>query len=380
MKNSRHIFKAITAILFIVLCNCSVDKGQKPEPGLKDAFSRKFYIGVAMNAPQITGADTLSIKLIKHHFNSITAENCMKSESVQPVEDSFNYTLADKFVEFGKKNNMKIIGHVLIWHTQAPAWFFSDKEGKDVTRDVLIGRMKNHIYSLVGRYKGRVHGWDVVNEAIMDNGTWRENKFYKIIGEDYVHLAFEFAREADPAAELYYNDYSMALPGRREGVVKMIRKLQEQGIKVDGIGMQCHVNMNFPSIEEFEKSILAFSGLGVKVMITEMDITVLPSPDQQAGADIANNFEYKKAMNPYTESLPDSVEIAWNKRYAAFFKLFLKHRDKIDRVTVWGLTDGQSWRNYWPMRGRTDYPLLFNRDFKAKPIVETIIKEASALK
>ncbi|GAB3819087.1 endo-1,4-beta-xylanase [Pontibacter rugosus] len=329
-----------------------------------------------MNAEQIMGNDAEAIKVVKAHFNAVVAENCMKSGMIQPREGEFRFALPDRFVEFGEKNGMHINGHTLIWHSQAPQWFFTDNKGHDVSREVLIQRMKNHIAAVVGRYKGRVHTWDVVNEAILDDGSWRKSKFYEIIGEDFIKLAFQFAQEADPEAELYYNDYSMANPGKRAGVVAMVEKLQKQGVRIDGIGMQGHIGLNHPSIEEFEKSIVAFSDLGVKVMITELDLTVLPSPGQNVGADVSANFEYQQKMNPYANGLPDSVSKAFNERYLQFFKLFLKHQDKITRVTLWGVNDGSSWRNGWPVRGRTDYPLLFDRKNKPKPVVKSIIQLA----
>jgi endo-1,4-beta-xylanase len=375
MKLKSYYF-VISFMVIALFPNCKAEES-KSEKALQEALKGKFLIGVAMNADQITGKDTAGVRLIKEHFNSITPENCMKSEVLQPEEGKFDFALADQYVDFGQKNNMFIVGHTLIWHSQAPKWFFVDKDGKDVSREVLIERMKNHIYTVVGRYKGRVNGWDVVNEAIEDDGSFRKSKFYEIIGEDYIRLAFEFAREADPEAELYYNDYSMSKEGKRDAVVKMVRNLQSQGVKIDGIGMQGHMTMDFPTLEEEEKSIVAFSETGVKVMITELDLTVLPSPGTKVSADVALSYEYQKQLNPYPNGLPDSVAQAAHDRYAEFFRLFLKHADKIDRVTMWGLTDGDSWRNNWPVPGRTDYPLLFDRNYQPKPIVETIIKEAN---
>ncbi|MFN8257106.1 MAG: endo-1,4-beta-xylanase [Bacteroidales bacterium] len=344
---------------------------------MKNALRDKFYIGVAMNSYQILGKDKKGVEIILEHFNSIVAENCMKAEIIQPKEGVFNFKLADKFVDFGLKNNMQIIGHCLIWHSQAPKWFFTDDKGKDVSREIMIARMKNHIKTLVGRYKGKVKGWDVLNEAFEDDGSWRKSKFYQIIGEDYIQLAFQFAFEADPKAELYYNDYSMAKEGRRNAVVKMVQNLQKQGVKIDGIGMQAHITMDFPSIEEEEKSIVAFGNLGVKVMITEMDLSTIPFPSQNITANIATSYEFRKEYDPYADGLPDSAALAIHNRYLDFFKLFLKHHDVISRVTVWGVQDGQSWKNNWPVKGRTDFPLLFDRDYKAKPIVESIIEEAA---
>ena len=369
--------KLLLAIVIstLIAINCS-EAQQKPNT-LKSAFEGKFLIGVAVNADQASGKDTTGVRVIKQHFNSIVAENCMKSMHLQPEEGKFNFDDADQFVKFGEENNMFIIGHCLIWHSQAPAWFFVDDKGNDVSREVLIERMKNHITTVVSRYKGRVQGWDVVNEAIEDNGAWRQSKFYKIIGEDYVRLAFEFAHQADPDAELYYNDYSMAHEGRRNSVVAMVKSLQEKGVRIDGIGMQGHFTMDFPALDEFEKSLLAFSELGVKVMITEMDLGVLPNPRRDMGANVADTYEYQKEMNPYTEGLPDSVYTAWSNRINDFFKLFLKHQDKISRVTLWGASDRNSWKNNWPVMGRTDYPLLFDRNYQPKPIVQEIIDMAN---
>ncbi|GAB3527666.1 endo-1,4-beta-xylanase [Pontibacter brevis] len=343
---------------------------------LKDAFAGQFHIGTALNTQQIVGRDTAALRVVKEHFNAIVAENVMKSAMIQPREGEFYFDLADRFVAFGEQHNMLINGHTLIWHSQAPRWFFQDSAGNDVSREVLIQRMKNHISTVVGRYKGRVHTWDVVNEAILDDGSWRKSKFYEIIGEDFVKLAFQFAHEADPEAELYYNDYSMFHSGKRAGVVAMVRKLQQQGVRVDGIGMQGHIGLQYPPIEEFEKSLLAFSDLGVKVLITELDLTVLPAPRENVGADVSASFEYQQQMNPYADGLPDSVSEAFNARYLSFFKLFTKHQDKISRVTLWGVNDGHSWRNGWPMRGRTDYPLLFDRNNKPKPVVKSIMQAA----
>ncbi len=364
----------LVAVLLFPSCKSG---GQTEKPTrLKDAFKGKFYIGTALNVIQILERDTASVGVLKQQFSAIVPENCMKSERIQPKEGVFDFSIADKFVELGEKNNMFITGHALIWHSQVPQWFFKDSLGNDVSREVLIARMKNHIKTLVGHYKGRVKGWDVVNEAILDDGSYRKSKFYEIIGEDFIKLAFEFAHEADPDAELYYNDYSMANPDKCKGVVSMIKKLQAQGARVDAIGMQCHVGLDYPTISEFEKSIEAFTALGVKVMITEMDLSVLPSPFRNMGADISTNVDYKKQLNPYADSLPDSVNILFENRYLDFFKLFLKHQDEISRVTVWGVNDLNSWRNNWPVMGRTDYPLLFDRNNRAKPVVKKIIDEA----
>lgn len=368
----------LSTCLAVSLIGCTSSGKEPPvkEDTLKDALNNQFYIGTALNLNQIQGKDTISTNIVKHQFNSIVAENCMKSMYLQPEEGKFFFDDADKFVQFGEDNGMFIIGHTLIWHSQAPNWFFTDNKGKDVSKEVLTERMKNHITTVVSRYKGRIKGWDVVNEAILDDGTWRKSKFYEIIGEDFIRLAFEFAHAADPEAELYYNDYNEWHPGKRNTTIALVKSLREKGIRIDAVGMQGHFGMDRPSLEEYQTTINSYDSAGIKVMITELDMSALPSPRSNVGANIADTEAYNKEMNPYTQSLPDSVASAWGKRFADFFKLFLNNSDKIYRVTMWGVSDGDSWKNDFPMRGRTDYPLLFDRTYKAKPLVSKIIDMA----
>jgi len=360
-------------MLVIVLDACNTR--DTAEAGLKDALEGKFFIGTAMNGPQILGRDTASLEILHQHFNSVVAENCMKSGPIHPKEDQYDFELADRFIEFADQNDLYTVGHCLIWHSQSPRWFFTDTAGNDVTREVLIERIRSHIMTVAGRYRGKVDCWDVVNEAFEDDGSWRNNRFYQIIGEEYVELAFRFAHEADPDAELIYNDYSMFHEGRRQAVVRLVNDLKAKGVRIDGVGMQAHYGLDYPSLEDFEKSILAFSGTGADVHITEMDISVLPNP-WTMGADVRERFDYQEIMNPFAGGLPDSVSTALNDRYRDFFDLFLKHSDKIRRVTLWGIGDNMSWKNNWPIRGRTDYPLLFDRELMPKPVVGEIIRSA----
>src|SRR5690606_4723923 len=339
-------------------------------------FKEKFYIGTTLNTWQILGKRPEELNIARTNFNSIVAENVMKSGRIQTKEGEFNFTLADKFVEFGEQNNMHIHGHTLIWHSQAPDWFFVDKAGDLVSKEVLTERMKTHIHTVVARYKGRIQSWDVVNEAIEDDGSFRQSKFYKILGEDFIKLAFKFAHEADPNAQLYYNDYSMAIVEKRNGVVKMVKGLKSEGIPIDGIGMQGHIGLNNPDIQEFEKSLEAYGELG-KVMITELELSVLPSPWGDAGAELSDTYTYEDKMNPFPNGLPDDVQQQFTDRFVEFFKIFLKHKDNITRVNLWGINDGNSWKNNWPVRGRTDYPLLFDRGNNTKPVVKELIELAS---
>lgn len=343
--------------------------------GLKDVLGKSFLVGVALNTQQ-TGrdVDSVALRAIEANFNSIVAENCMKPEVLQPEEGKFKWKKADRFVEFGEKRGMTVIGHVLVWHSQTPDWFFVDGEGKPVSRELLIERMRMHIHTVVGRYKGRIKGWDVVNEAIEDNGSYRQSKWYQIIGPEYIELAYRFAHEADPDAELYYNDFSMAVPVKRAKVCQVIGDLKKKGLRIDGIGMQSHNGLTWPSTEDYEASIDAYAALGCQVMITELDMNVLPNPESFAGADVALSFEYNAQMDPYKDGLPADVAQRIDNRWLEFFRTYKRHSHQISRVCLWGLSDAQSWMNDWPISGRTAYPLLFDRQNQPKPVVKEIIK------
>jgi endo-1,4-beta-xylanase len=349
----------------------------REEPGLKDVLQDKFLIGVALNTRQAAGNDTAATRIVRQHFNAIVAENCMKSAEIHPEEDRYDFSQADQFVQFGVDNNLTITGHCLIWHSQLPAWFCVDENGENASPEVLKQRMKEHIYTVVGRYKGVIKGWDVVNEAILEDGSYRESKFYEILGEEFIPLAFQYAHEADPEAELYYNDYNEWYPGKRETVVRLINTLKERGIRIDGIGLQGHVGMNHPSIEEYQQTIDDYVNAGVKVLITELDMSPLPEPRRMGGANVADREAYRKEIDPYTDGLPEEVAQAWNERMMDLFNLFIKNSDHILRVTMWGVSDGDSWKNNFPVRGRTDYPLLFDRDHQPKAVVNQLISKLS---
>lgn len=360
----------------LTLLQVACTQPQVEEKTLKEELDGLFYIGTALNVDQITGKDTKGIALLEKNFNTIVAENCMKSGEMHPEEDRYDFTYPDQFVELGEKHNMFIVGHTLIWHSQLPDWFYVDKNGENVSAEVLKSRMKEHITTYMNRYKGRVKGWDVVNEAIMEDGSYRNSKFYEILGEEFIPLAFQYAQETDPDAELYYNDYNEWYPGKRKTVIRLIRTLKERGIRIDAIGMQGHFGMDSPSIEEYEETIKEYAAEGVKVMVTELDLSILPSPQWNVGADIGTNFEYEQKLNPYTEGVPEAAKAAWNNRMTDFFKLFIKHSDTVTRVNLWGIADGDSWKNDFPVKGRTDYPLLFNRDHQPKGAVQMILDEA----
>lgn len=366
----RNLLFLFTATA-LTACGGGKQATVQTERSLKDAVGDRFLIGVAVNTSHASGRDTAGVRIIKQHFNSIVAENCMKSEVIHPEENRYDFTSADSLVNFGEANGMTVMGHCLIWHSQLSPWFCVDKNGKQVSPDVLKARMKEHITTIVSRYKGRIKGWDVVNEAIVEDGSYRKTPFYEILGEEYIPLAFQYAHEADPDVELYYNDYGMNVQGRRDSVVRLVNQLKERGLRIDAVGMQGHMGMDHPTLEDFEKSLLAFAGTGAKVMITEWDMSALPTVKE--GANISDTAVYRKALNPYPETLPDSVSQLWNARMKSFFDLFVKHADVITRVTAWGVSDGDSWKNNFPVHGRHDYPLLFDRNHQPKAFVNEII-------
>lgn len=369
----------ITVLLLASLLISCTESDMEIEPAiptLKGAFEGAFLIGTALNGGQIFGEDVEGIKLTKSHFNSITPENVMKWENIHPEPGVYDFEAADRFVEFGEENDMFMVGHTLVWHSQVPNWVFQDEQGNELSREALLERMKNHIETVVGRYAGRVQAWDVVNEALNDDGTYRESRWYEIIGQDYLVKAFEYAREVDPDAELYYNDYSLEVPSKRDGAVRLVKYLQENNSPVTGIGTQGHFNLDWPELSDVEQTIDDFAALGIDVMVTEVDIDVLPPAMDYMGADVSASAELQEELNPYPNALPDSVQQQLSDRYADLFEIYMRYRNDITRVTFWGVTDGDTWKNNWPVRGRTNYPLLFNRQWEPKPAFDAVIDVA----
>lgn len=372
MKASLKLFLILAGILI-----CQPVFSQENGPGLKEMFNDAFYIGTAISYRQASGEEQAAWPLLEKHFNSITSENMMKWGPIHPEPGRYNFVSADQFVELGKKLNAFIIGHTLVWHQQTPKWVYQNEQGELLGKEALLERMEKHIETLAGRYKGQVHGWDVVNEVFEDDGSYRESEWYQITGRDYIIKAFQKAHEIDPGAELYYNDYNLWKPEKREAAIALAHELRERGLRIDGIGMQGHYMLDSPPLELIEASIIAISNAGFKVMVTELDVDVLPRPRASEGADLNKNYALDEKFNPYKDGLPKEIKDKFAKRYAEIFSVFYKHRDKIDRVTLWGLHDGASWLNNWPVRGRTNYPLLFDRDFKVK---EELIQSISPSK
>jgi len=367
------MFHSRLIVLSAALVAASVAAAAQTPSTLKDAYKGAFHVGVAINAAQITGADAAGDALIAQQFDSISPENVMKWEIIHPRPDAYNFTLADKYVEFGEAHHMFIVGHNLCWHAQTPGWVFQDAAGKPITREALLQRLHDHIFTVVGRYKGRINSWDVVNEALNEDGTLRHSKWFEIIGEDYIVKAFQWAHEADPKAELNYNDYNLETPEKRRGAIALIKKIQAAGIPIAVVGDQAHLGLDETSAAEEEATVTELAATGLKVAITELDIDVLPRV-APGTADVSLNVKADPKLNPYASGLPADVQQRLAKRYAEFFAVYVKHRDVMSRVTLWGLSDRDSWLNNWPIFGRTSYPLLFDRNNKPKAAFDAVLQ------
>jgi endo-1,4-beta-xylanase len=352
---------------------CAQGLGAEPAT-LKDAYSNYFLVGVAVNQRQIDDEDQRGDQIIKAQFDSISPENALKWASVHSTPNGYDFTEADRYVAFGERNHMTIVGHTLIWHAQTPRWVFQDADGRPLNgtnaadRALLLDRMRDHIQTVMGRYKGRIQIWDVVNEALNDNGKLRKSSWERIIGPDYIEKAFQYAHEADPAAILRYNDYSLEDEPKRSAAIALMKKLLAEGVPVKAIGFQEHVQMKWPSVEREDETISAFAQLGLKVMITEMDVNVLGGLHSAEISEMAQ----QGTANIYANGLPPDVEQALTQRYADLFGVFIKHHNDVPLVTLWGVTDADSWLN---MRGR-NFPLLFDWDGKPKPAFYSVIKVA----
>lgn len=348
------------------------------DPTLRSVYADDFLIGVALGTAMVDGRNARAGEIAARQFSSLTAENDMKWQSINPQPGQYDFAAADAYLAFAEKHRMALVGHTLVWHSQTPRWVFQDANGGTASRELLLARMREHIHTVAGRYQGRVKGWDVVNEAIADGGSrapvLRDSPWRRIIGDDFIDHAFRFAREADPKAELYYNDYGLFHREKRERTVRMLRGLLERGVPIDGVGMQGHYQLDHPSIDDIEQTIKDFSALGLKVIVTELDVDVLPSRGAVGVADIARREDYEASLNPHQEGLPEEMQQRLARRYAELFALFIKHRQHITRVTLWGLHDGQTWLNHFPIRGRTNHPLLIDRDLQPKPAFFSVLK------
>ena len=336
-------------------------------PGLKDAYKDYFTIGAAVNQQNVSDADQMA--LIKKQFNSITAENDMKPGEIHPKEGEWNFEKADKIANFCRENGIKLRGHCLCWHSQFADWMFTDKKGKPVKKEVFYQRLRDHIHTVVSRYKDIVYCWDVVNEAMADDGRpfnfvdgkmvpaspYRQSRHFKLCGDEFISKAFEFAHEADPNALLFYNDYSCVDPGKRERIYNMVKKMQEAGVPIHGIGMQGHYNIYFPDEEQLDLTITKFKELVKHIHITELDLRT----NMESGGQLMFSRGEAKPQAPYIATIQED-------QYNRIFRVFRKHRDVIDNVTFWNLSDKDSWL------GLNNHPLPFDENYKAKRSFQVI--------
>ena len=373
MKNLNKPIFIIFICGLICLIGCANKLVSEPSNKLSLGahFKDLFYLGAAINENTILGLDPKSATIVNSEFNTITPENSLKWMFIQPKPNKFNFKAADKYVEMGLKNKMYIVGHALVWHAQLADFMQNIDNSAEARKHV-----DNHINRLVSRYKGKIDAWDVVNEAFEEDGSLRASVFYKNMGENYIEEVFRITEKADPDADLIYNDYNLYKPEKRAAVLKMVKNFKSNGTKINGVGVQAHWDLKSPSLEEIEQIILDIHAEGVSVSFTELDISVLPNPWEMVGAEVTQNFskfEGDPKMNPYPNGLPDAVQEKLAKRYQDIFNLFVKHSDKINRVTFWGVMDKHSWLNDWPIKGRTNYPLLFDRDYQPKVAYERLL-------
>jgi endo-1,4-beta-xylanase len=337
--------------------------GMAQQKGLKDYYKAYFPVGVAVS-PRALNSD--QGELVKQQFNSMTPENAMKMGPIHPREGEFNWRDADSIAAFAARNGMKMRGHTLVWHTQAPSWIFKDSAGGQVSKEVLLQRMKNHITTVVNRYKGTIYAWDVVNEAISDKPDeyLRPSLWYQICGEEYIAKAFQWAHEADPKALLFYNDYDEINPVKRAKMIRLVKSLKDAGVPIHGVGLQAHWAIKEPSRGQLDSTLKDFAALGLKMHITELDISVYPKEHnarERRPSDSDTAFSSQKEQQ--------QIEV-----YKMSFELFRKYRKNISSVTFWNISDRYSWLDNFPVRGRKDHPLLFDRNLQPKKVFWEVVK------
>lgn len=335
--------------------------------GLKAKFRNNFVIGAALDTNQIMEKEGVVTKLIREQFNAVTPENIMKAEHIHPDWNQYDFYYPDKMIDFAKKYKMQVNGHTLIWHSQLPAF-----AKKIIDKDSFQIFFRQHIETIASHFEGRIFSWDVVNEALNEDGSLRNSIFREKLGDDYIVEAFRIAQKSSPHSELYYNDYNIEQPAKRAGCIALIKRIQAAGVRIDGVGIQGHWHLGKIPLKEIEESIREFSALGLKVMITELDVEVLPR--NFSGAEVSKRMASDPSLNPYTSGLPEAQQKQQAADYASLFNLFQQYKGKLTRVTFWGVNDGQSWLNNWPVRGRTNYPLLFDRNYQPKDAYYEVMK------
>lgn len=340
-----------------------------PPTTLRAAARGDLRIGTAVMARHLDTPPHAT--LIAEQFNALTAENEMKPGMLQPRPGEFNFAAADRLVDFAAEHGMDVVGHTLIWHQQTPAWMFENAQGQPLPRDEALANMKHHIDTVMHHFKGRVRGWDVVNEAVADGPEiLRDTPARRAIGDDYILKAFEFAAAADPDAELYYNDYNIELDYKRERALTLVRQIRAAGLRIDAVGIQGHYQLHSPALTEIERGLAAYADAGFDVMITELDVDPLPRRDA-GGADL--DAVEQSTGNPHPDRLPADLQQQLAERYRTLFESMLA-LPQIKRISFWGTHDGMSWLNDFPVRGRTNHPLLFDRQLQPKPAFDAVLQ------
>jgi endo-1,4-beta-xylanase len=344
----------LPAIILIFASSCEKQIIEtNTDKGLKDYYKDYFPIGASVMPSNLISDESI---LLKKEFNSLTAENVMKPALIHPSENSYFWTDADKIVDFAITNNMKVRGHTLCWHKQTPSWMLQDASGNTINKDILLQRLKDHITTVVSRYKGKIYAWDVVNEAIDDdnNKIYRESPWFTICGEEYIAKAFQWAHEADPDAKLFYNDYNTESSVKRDKIYNMLKKLLDAGVPVNGIGLQGHWSVYWPAETDIRNSISKFASLGIKVQITELDISVYSS---------TADFSVRTTGD---DTFTSFMELKQIDMYKLIFRIFRENRSSLTGITFWNVSDRHSWLDDFPVPNRKNYPLLFDKNLKPK--------------
>ncbi len=375
MKTDLLQLKALGALLGLVFTLAGHgQEARLPAASLRQKFAGQFLVGVAVDGNPAQDYTRAERELIRDQFGALTPANCMKMMALQPEEGRFNFRLADAFVGFAQATGLKACGHCLIWakDERTPAWLF--KAGTNlVSRDLLLRRMQAHIEAVAGRYRGKVISWDVVNEALDDgNVDIRPSKWLSVLGENFITKSFEFAHAADPEAVLVYNDYNTELPGKRAKLLRLLRHLQDQKAPIHAVGIQGHWELDTVPYEGIEETITAIQKLGLKVVVSEMDIDVIPR--SRWWAEGGKYRDELARFNPYTNGCPADILQRQAEQYRKLFSIFLRHADAIARITFWDLHDGRSWLNHFPWE-RVNYPLLFDRNARPKPAFGAVLSE-----
>jgi len=376
----KHPVAFIQFVLFIVLVFAPVPCLFADEPlqddSLHDAFAERFVVGVGLNGNLREDYTDRERELIGRQFAIVTPANCMKMEHIWREPNQYRWEEADAFVEYASANDLQVCGHCLIWakDDRTPLWVYEDDEGETLDRETMLRRMREYIHEVGGRYRGKVASWDVVNEVLSDGGdVIRPSQWLDLIGEDYIDHAFRYAKEADPDAVLVFNDYNIWMPYKRDKMLSLLQGLLDRGVPIDAVGMQGHWELDRVPFEEVEATIEAIESLGLKVMVTELDLDVVTR--SRWWADGGKYREEMSQTDPFRDGCPEDVLQRQAEQYAQLFEIFVRHGDAIDRITFWDLHDGHSWLNKFPWE-RANYPLLFDSDARSKPAFHAVLETA----